>query len=148
MYFSEFQLKLIEILGKGFKDKEPHNFVKDIEISRSLYQVVEPDEVEYYVVTAMLSLQPIMDAPCLLEILREILTFYHTVLKAYIRTYASRMECLKAIEVSSKSTKKYFIIVIFIILLLYSLFILNFDLSSMYLISSEIKQLLAFNIAD
>ncbi|CAH4033416.1 unnamed protein product [Pieris brassicae] len=93
-----FLQEVIDSLARGYEEKLKCDYlILEINSSRYAYNI-QLNEVNFFVVRALLSLPILVDSKNVLVTVKDILKFFHPVLSNYIKTKSSTMDCLRAVE--------------------------------------------------
>ncbi|XP_063823396.1 translation initiation factor eIF2B subunit epsilon [Ostrinia nubilalis] len=93
-----FLQEVIDSLARGYEEKLKCDYlILEINSSRYAYNI-QLNEVNFFVVRALLSMPVLEDTKNVLGAIKDIFKYFHPVLANYIKTKSSILDCLKAIE--------------------------------------------------
>ncbi|XP_028163107.1 translation initiation factor eIF-2B subunit epsilon [Ostrinia furnacalis] len=93
-----FLQEVIDSLARGYEEKLKCDYlILEINSSRYAYNI-QLNEVNFFVVRALLSMPVLEDTKNVLGAIKDIFKYFHPVLANYIKAKSSILDCLKAIE--------------------------------------------------
>lgn len=113
-------------MARGYEENLKCDYlILEINSSRYAYNI-QLDEVNFFVVRALLSMPILENTKSVLVTIKDILKFFRPVISNYIKTKSSIMDCLKAVEVSIKLESFMYVyinVILKIILLIFVFFL-------------------------
>ncbi|XP_047023506.1 translation initiation factor eIF-2B subunit epsilon [Helicoverpa zea] len=93
-----FLQEVIDSLARGYEEKLKNDYlILEINSSRYAYNI-QLNEVNFFVVRALLSIPVLAENKNVLSTVKDILKYFRPVLSNYIKTKSSIMDCLRAVE--------------------------------------------------
>lgn len=140
-HFLVFLQEVIDSLARGYEENLKCDYlILEINSSRYAYNI-QLDEVNFFVVRALLSMPILENTKSVLVTIKDILKFFRPVISNYIKTKSSIMDCLKAVEVSIKLENFMYVYINVILKIILKIFFFRIVALKMHGLMAELAKL-------